>query len=113
MTQIDELSGYADKLSSSKTITLLGSHVTIYREMIQGSEEWSAARCGLLTASEMKLIVTPTLKAASNDKERGHLYELLAQRITRYVEPRYVTDDMLRGQNDDCLLYTSPSPRDA
>lgn len=67
-----------------------------------------AARCGLLTASEMKLIVTPTLKAASNDKERAHLYELLAQRITRYVEPHYVGDDMLRGQADEItarILY--------
>ena len=75
--------------------------ITCHKEMIQGSEEWSAARCGLLTASEVSLIVTPTLKAASNDKERGHLYELLAQRITRYVEPRYVSDDMLRGQDDE------------
>jgi predicted phage-related endonuclease len=49
----------------------------------------------------MKLIITPTLKIASNEKERGHLYELLAQRITGYVEPRYVSDDMLRGQDDE------------
>ena len=81
-------------------IRKIGS-ITIYAEMVQGSGEWAAARCGLLTASEMHLIVTPTLKAASNDKERGHLYELLAQRITRYVEPRYVGDDMLRGQADE------------
>jgi len=77
--------------------------IVYYRDLIQGSEEWHAARCGLLTASEMKLIVTPTLKAASNDKERAHLYELLAQRITKYVEPRYVSDDMLRGQDDELL----------
>jgi hypothetical protein len=69
--------------------------------MVQGSEEWHAARCGLLTASEMHLIVTPTLKAASNEKERTHLYELLAQRITQYVEPRYIGDDMLRGMDDE------------
>lgn len=75
--------------------------VIYHKDMVQGSEEWAAARCGLLTASEMKLIVTPTLKAASNEKERGHLYELLAQRITRYVEPAYVSDDMLRGQSDE------------
>ena len=81
-------------------IRRIGS-VTIHAEMVQGSDEWAAARCGLLTASEMHLIVTPTLKAASNDKERGHLYELLAQRITRYVEPRYVGDAMLRGMDDE------------
>lgn len=77
-------------------------------DLIQGSEEWLAARCGLLTASEMKLILTPTLKIAANDKERSHLYELLAQRITGHVEPRYVGDDMLRGQEDEIdarILY--------
>ncbi len=73
-----------------------------YRDdLVQGSEEWHQARCGLLTASEMRLIVTPTLKAASNDKERAHLYELLAQRITGYVEPKYISDDMLRGIDDE------------
>lgn len=67
-----------------------------------GSEAWINARCGMLTASEMKLIITPgTLKAASNDKERSHFYELLAQRITSYVEPCYTSDDMLRGQEDE------------
>jgi predicted phage-related endonuclease len=77
------------------------SHITYYPDLMQDSEEWLAARCGMLTASEMGLILTPTLKIAKNDKTRAHLYELLAQRITRYVEPRYVSDDMLRGQNDE------------
>lgn len=81
-------------------IRKIGS-VTYHGEVVQGSEEWAALRCGLLTASEMHLIVTPTLKAASNEKERGHLYELLAQRITKYVEPRYVGDVMLRGIDDE------------
>jgi hypothetical protein len=75
--------------------------VSYYSDIVQGSDEWLAARCGLLTASEMKLIVTPTLKPASNDKERAHLYELLAQRITKHVEPHYISDDMLRGQEDE------------
>jgi hypothetical protein len=79
----------------------------------QGSDEWHAARCGLLTASEMKLIITPTLKVASNDKERAHLYELLAQRITN-TSSRYVSDDMLRGQEDEVearILYAKPTRR--
>lgn len=82
--------------------------VRIFPEMIQGSEEWIAARCGLLTASEMKLIITPTLKQATNDKERAHLYELLAQRISGFVEPHFVGDDMLRGHEDEVearILY--------
>ena len=75
--------------------------ITYHPEVTQGSDEWAALRRGLLTASEMRLIITPTLKGASNDKEKGHLYELLAQRITGYVEPRYISDDMLRGQEDE------------
>lgn len=75
--------------------------ITIHEELIQGTDEWRQARCGLLTASEMKLIITPTLKIASNDKERSHLFELLAQRISNYVEPAYVSFDMLRGQEDE------------
>jgi hypothetical protein len=77
------------------------SGITHYFKLEQGADEWLQARCGLLTASEMKLIITPTLKVASNDKERAHLYELLAQRITKYVEPKYISDDMLRGQEDE------------
>lgn len=83
-------------------------NVTIYHELTQGSDEWLAARCGLLTASEMKLIMTPTLKVANNEKTRAHLYELLAQRVTQYVEPSYIGDDMLRGQEDEfdaVLIY--------
>lgn len=142
----------------------------IFHDVDQGSDEWLALRCGILTASEMKLIVAvegggtivkyratgdmparlttkreqalsiiggrmgvvrelafaadvsegvirdlikagameavkvevPLLfKAAFDEKERAHLYELLAQRITRYVEPHYFNDDMLRGQVDE------------
>lgn len=79
------------------------SPITYHDAFDQGSQQWLDARCGLLTASEMKLIITPTLKIASNDKERAHLWELLAQRITGHVELRYVTDDMLRGQEDEIL----------
>lgn len=76
--------------------------IKIYNEIVQGSDEWYALRCGLLTASEMKLIITPAkLQYASNDKERSHLYELVAQRITKFVEPHYINDDMLRGNADE------------
>lgn len=92
--------------------------IVYHNELIQGSDEWHAARCGLLTASEMHLIVhIPKVETrikkngepykqrewapSETDAERAHLYELLAQRITRYVEPQYVSDDMLRGQSDE------------
>lgn len=72
--------------------------ITIHTDVEQGSDEWLALRCGIITASEMKLLLTPAkLAIADNDKLRSHLWELLAQRVTKYVEPRYVSDDMLRG----------------
>lgn len=76
-------------------------HITYYPEMDQGSEAWLAERCGMLTASEMKNIMTPTGKVADNDKTRAHVYELAAQRLTGFVEPRYISDDMMRGHADE------------
>lgn len=82
--------------------------IRYYPDLEQGSLAWLRARCGLLTASEMKLILTPTLKIASNEKERIHLYSLLAQRITGRVDEAYLSDDMLRGQEEEIearILY--------
>jgi hypothetical protein len=82
--------------------------ITYHEEVEQGSDAWVQLRAGVLTASEMRLILTPTLKLADNDKTRAHVYELLAQRITRYVEPQFISDDMLRGMSDEIdarLMY--------
>ena len=76
--------------------------IRYYKEIEQGSDEWYAVRCGVLTASEMKHLITgKTLKYADNPTSRTHLNELLAQRITGYVEPSYISDDMLRGKEDE------------
>lgn len=82
--------------------------IKYYPEMVQGSEEWFAVRCGILTASEMKNVINASLepvKPTKKDLERGkditHLYELLAQRLNNYVEPSYVGDAMLRGHEDE------------
>lgn len=95
--------------------------IRYHSDLIQGSEEWYAARCGLLTASEMKHIITydriladrehknnPNKRVETKkkpkkevEKEQSHLYELLAQRITKHVEPSYISDDMLRGQGEE------------
>jgi hypothetical protein len=75
--------------------------IKYHTNVIQGSDEWAELRRGILTASEMKLIITPTLKVAENDKCSAHVYEIAAQRITGYVEPHYISDDMLRGHEDE------------
>jgi predicted phage-related endonuclease len=75
--------------------------ITHHPEVIQGSDEWYDLRRGTLTASEMHLIISPKLKTLSNDKEKTHLFELLAQRANKYVEPQYVSDSMLRGKDEE------------
>ena len=42
--------------------------IKYFPELIQGSDEWLAARIGILTASEVHKILTPTLKIADNEK---------------------------------------------
>lgn len=79
-----------------------GLHV--HCDFEQGSMRWLEARCGMLTASEFERIITPTtLKVADNVKTRAHLWEMAAQRISGYVEPQYISDAMLRGQEDEIL----------
>lgn len=100
--------------------------ITYYRELEQGSDAWLEVRRGILTASEMRLILNPPPKvetrvkkngepykqreqtAAEGDACRAHLYELLAQRISGYVEPHYSGGDMDRGHEDEIearILY--------
>lgn len=80
--------------------------IRYFPEMLQGSDDWYASRCGLLTASEMKLIITAkTLKYSESEKEKSHVYELAAQRINQYVEPHYIGDDMLRGHEDEIYAH--------
>lgn len=77
--------------------------ILYHADIIQGSDDWLSLRRGLITASEMSLLLTPTLKIAANDKSRAHIYELTAQRISGYTEPHYIGSEMLRGQEDEIL----------
>jgi len=84
----------------------------IYHDnVVQGSDEWHELRRGVFTATAVRHALTPTLKIADNDKSRGHVYELAAQRITGYVEPSYVNDHMLRGMSDEILARDIYSAR--
>ena len=79
----------------------MNPNAIIHEDLEQGTPEWLAARRGLMTASEMNLVLTPTLKPSNNDKTRAHIYEIAAQRITEWTEPTYVGDAMLRGHADE------------
>ena len=82
----------------------------VYHDKIQqGSMEWYQARLGLMTASEMKLVLTPKLKLANNDKTKAHIYELAGKRVSGFVEPIFESFDMLRGCEDEIearMLYS-------
>ena len=79
----------------------MNPNAIIHEGLEQGTTEWLAARRGLMTASEMNLVLTPTLKPSNNEKTRAHIYEIAAQRITDWTEPTYVGDAMLRGHADE------------
>ena len=72
--------------------------LTVYERMEQGTDEWLEARRGIVTASVVgQLITTKTVKPASNETSRSLTAHLVAERITGYVEPTYMSADMERG----------------
>lgn len=72
-----------------------------FHDVVQGSDEWHDQRRGIVTASVVGRLLTSTRKVASNDASRGLLMTLVAERITGWTDPVFVSDDMLRGQDDE------------
>lgn len=73
-----------------------------YPDVEQGSDAWLELRRGIVTASTAgKLITAKTLKPASNPDSRSLTALLVAERITGWVEPTFVSADMLRGTEDE------------
>jgi hypothetical protein len=71
-------------------------------DLIQGSDEWLDQRRGMVTASVVgQLVTAKTIKPASNDYSRALTAQLVAERITGWTDPVYVSDDMLRGTEDE------------
>jgi hypothetical protein len=75
--------------------------LVIYNELEQGSDQWLDARAGMLTASMVGKLVTPSLKVAANDTSRGVVETLVAERITGFVEYVHPNFDMQRGTDDE------------
>ena len=76
--------------------------LTVLHDIVQGTEEWHAARRGIVTASVVGQLITPsTLKPANNPIARGVTATLVAERITGFTEPTPMSADMWRGIDDE------------
>ena len=75
--------------------------ITTYPTLMQGTDEWFAARRGLVTASVIGKLLTATHKVANNDTSRGLALTLTAERITGNIDPSFLSADMWRGVEDE------------
>ena len=70
----------------------------IYEQLEQRTEEWLEARRGIVTASTVGKLITPkTVKPAANPESRALLQQLVAERVSGWVEETPTTNDMWRG----------------
>jgi hypothetical protein len=79
------------------------SEIKYHYDLEQGTDEWHKTRIGIVTASVMNQLVTPTGKIANNDKVKAFVYEIAAQRITGTVEQTYTNGHMERGHIEEGL----------
>ncbi|MEU3476421.1 lambda exonuclease family protein [Rhodococcus sp. NPDC006774] len=71
-------------------------------DLLQGTDEWHDQRRGIVTASVIgKLITSKTIKPASNIESRGLTALLVAERITGWTEDMFLSEDMMRGMEDE------------
>jgi len=76
--------------------------IKIYEHLEQGTDEWLEARRGIVTASVIGQIITPsTVRPANNDKSRSRLYELASERISGRVEDTPISWQMERGNEEE------------
>lgn len=81
----------------------------IYSDLDQGTDEWFAARCGILTASTIGNLLTPTCTGIANNKASERLVnEIAAQRINKICDPNVQAYAFQRGHEDEMeakILY--------
>jgi hypothetical protein len=68
-----------------------------FPDVEQRSDEWFNLRRGIVTASAVGQLLTPTLKVADNDTSRALVTNLAIERINGWSEETPMTADMWRG----------------
>lgn len=85
-----------------------------YPDLIQGTDEWLKQRRGIITASVVGKLITPkTVAPANNPESRGLANLLVAERITGWSDPTFLSDDMMRGLDDEPIARAAYSERHA
>jgi len=69
----------------------------LYPNLAQRSDEWYEIRRGIVTASAVGQLLTPSLRVADNDTSRALTTTLAVERINGWSEETRMTDDMWRG----------------
>lgn len=70
-------------------------------DLAQGSDEWHAARAGMVTASVVGDLLTSTLQVAHNATSRGLTDALASERIMGTPQRTFASWDMMRGHDDE------------
>jgi len=81
----------------------LSSEIKYYDNIEQNTDEWFALRCGVVTASVVKSLLSPKLKIADNETVRTMAYEFVAQKEMNHVEETFQTYQMMRGHLEEEL----------
>jgi predicted phage-related endonuclease len=74
-----------------------------YFNLLQKTDEWHSLRAGIITGSTMKLILSPKLAVANNEKSRAHYFELAAERLFSVPTDHFQSYDMRRGEIEEDL----------
>lgn len=84
--------------------------IEFFDDLVQGTPQWFDVRRGIVTASVVGKLITPSLKVADNETSRGVTASLVAERITDFTEDHGMTSDMIRGVESEPVargLYAS------
>lgn len=72
-------------------------NIKYYHDIEQGTDEWHESRLGIVTASEVNNLVTPTGKQASGAKVTAYAAEIASQRVNRRIEDNFQSFAMMKG----------------
>jgi hypothetical protein len=74
--------------------------IAIHDNILQGTPEWLALKCGKLSASNVKSIITPTkLEPANNDTVKNYAAQIAVERISGKCVDGIKTSAMQKGND--------------